>query len=140
VAELTYNSRIDAWLVVVTGLVLASLLVPGLLLLHFESSHAVTLLGVFALNVLVLLLFCYPCRYAFMVDHLEVQSGAVRMRVPYAEITAVTPSRSLWSGPALSLERVRIDRGARFLLVSPVQRDRFMAELRSRAAAARGAR
>jgi hypothetical protein len=43
-----------------------------------------------------------------------------------------------WLAPALSLQRVRIDHDRRSMLVSPMQRDRFIAELTARAAATRG--
>jgi hypothetical protein len=136
--DVTYNSKIDTWLVIVMGLLLSSMLFRGLMSLRFGTAYALMVLGVFALIVLILLLFCYPCRYTLKTDHLLVQSGALRFRVDYADITGVTPSRSLWSAPALSLQRVRIDHGRRFMLVSPMQRERFIAELTARAAAARG--
>lgn len=135
--DVTYNSRIDTWFLALTGLVLSSLLIRGLISLRFNTTYALMVLGTFAFVVLILLLFCYPCRYTFKSDHLFVQSGALRLRVDYADITSVTPSRSLWSAPALSLERVRIDHRGRHMLVSPMQRERFIEELQARAAAAR---
>lgn len=138
-AEVTYNSKIDTWLLVLIGLVLSSLLIRGLMSLRFSTTYALMVLGVLALVLLILLLFCYPCRYTLKSDHLLVQSGALRLRVDYADITSVAPSRSLWSAPALSLERVRIDHGRRFMLVSPMQRERFIGELQARAAAAQAA-
>lgn len=134
----TYNSRIDTWLLALTGLVLSSLLIRGLISLRFNTTYALMVLGTFAFVVLILLLVCYPCRYTLEADHLLIQSGALRMRVDYADITSVTPSRSPRAAPALSLERVRIDHGRRFMLVSPMQRERFIAELQARATGARG--
>lgn len=135
--DVTYNSKIDTWLIVLLGLSLSAILFRGLMSLRFSTAYGVMVLGVFAFTVLVLLLFCYPCRYTFKADHLLIQAGALRFRVDYADITRIEPSRSLWSGPALSLQRVRIDHGRRFVLVSPMQRERFMAELQQRVAAAR---
>lgn len=136
--ENTYNSRIDASFLVLTSLLLIGLLFRGLMLLRFDTVEALMVFGALALLVIVLLLFCYPCRYVFEADHLLIQSGALRFQVDYADVTRIEPSRSLWSGPALSLERVRIDHDGRFVLVSPMRRERFMAELQARVDAARG--
>jgi hypothetical protein len=136
--EKSYNSRIDTWLIMLTVLLLSSLLFRGLMSLRFSTAYAIMVLGVFALIVLILLLFCYPCRYTLKADHLLIQSGALRFRVDYADITRIEPSGSLWASPALSLQRVRIDHNRRFVLVSPMQRERFMAELQERVDAARG--
>ncbi|MEZ5457794.1 MAG: PH domain-containing protein [Steroidobacteraceae bacterium] len=128
----TYNSIIDTWLIVLLGLSLSAILFRGLMSLRFSTAYAVMVLGVFAFTVLVLLLFCYPCRYTLKADHLLIQSGALRFRVDYADITRIEPSRSWWSGPALSLQRVRIDHGRRCVLVSPMQRERFIEDLAAR--------
>lgn len=136
-ADKTYNSKIDAWLIMLTVLLLSSMLFRGLMSLRFSVAYAIMVLAVFGFSVLILLLFCYPCRYTLKIDHLLIQMGALRFRVDYADITRIEPSRSWWSGPALSLQRVRIDHGRRFVLVSPMQRDRFIAELQSRVDVAR---
>jgi hypothetical protein len=138
--EKTYNSKIDTWLIMLSGLLLSALLFRGLMSLRFSKAYAIMVLGVFAFIVLVLLLFCYPCRYTLKADHLLIQSGALRFRVDYADITRIEPSRSWWSGPALSLQRVRIDHNRRFVLVSPMQRERFIADLQERVDAVRAAR
>lgn len=138
--EKTYNSKIDTWLIMLSGLLLSALLFRGLMSLRFSTAYAIMVLGVFAFIVLVLLLFCYPCRYTLKADHLLIQSGALRFRVDYADITRIEPSRSWWSAPALSLQRVRIDHNRRFVLVSPMQRERFIADLQERVDAVRAAR
>lgn len=137
-SEVTYNSRIDAGLIVFFGLALSATSLRGLMLLRFDTASALVMFGAFTLIVLLLLTFCYPCRYTFNADHLLIQSGSLRMRIDYADVTSVTPSHSLWLAPALSLQRVRIDHDGRSMLVSPTQRDRFIAELTARVAATRG--
>ena len=58
---------------------------------------------------------------------LRVVSGPFRWRVPIADIQSVTPTRSLWSAPALSLDRLRINYGnGRCILVSPADKQGFM--------------
>ena len=46
-------------------------------------------------------------------------------------------SRSILSAPALSLDRIQIDYGARRILISPRERQRFVDELRQRCPKAR---
>lgn len=79
----------------------------------------------------------FSCHYTLEADHLRVQSGVVRWRIPYADITDVQASRSPWAAPALSLRRVKISYRGRFQLVSPRERERFIDELRARVARAR---
>ena len=62
---------------------------------------------------------------------LLIRSGLIRWRVPIREITSVTPTRSPASSPALSLDRLRIDYGRKAILISPEDRERFIAMLRS---------
>jgi len=57
----------------------------------------------------------------------------MRWRIPAREITRITPTRSLTSSPALSLDRLRIeyDGGRQAVLVSPVDQDAFIAAVRA---------
>jgi hypothetical protein len=66
-------------------------------------------------------------------EQLVVRGGILRYRIPYADITDIAPSREIWAAPALSLQRVEISHGpGRFALVSPRERERFIAELEKR--------
>jgi len=122
---------------VLLGLVLTTLLFRGLLALRFSITYGFAVLSVLAFVVLIISMFAYPCRYTLMTDHLLIRSGAIRMRIDYAMIRDVRESRAPWAAPALSLERVRIDYAGGFQLVSPIQRERFMAELKQRVASAK---
>lgn len=62
---------------------------------------------------------------------LVIRSSFITWRVPIGEITSVTPTRSALSSPALSLDRLRIRYGRKQILVSPEERDRFVAMLRT---------
>ena len=76
-------------------------------------------------------------RYSLTDDALKVRAGPFRWTVPLAEISSVRPSRSILSAPALSLDRIQIDYGARRILISPRERQRFVDELRQRCPKAR---
>ena len=78
-----------------------------------------------------------PCRYTLESDHLLIRCGLIRQRIPYRDITAITPSRSLWSAPALSLQRVKLSYGrSSSQLVSPRERAAFIQALQHRVYAA----
>ncbi|MCU0754336.1 MAG: PH domain-containing protein [Xanthomonadales bacterium] len=133
----TFPSRIDAWLVAVTGAAVGLLLWQALNHVPEEPEKALTSLGVIGLMAVIGALFAYPCTYTLTDTQLLIRSGWVRQRIAYQDITGVAPSAALWSAPALSLQRVRIDFAGRFQLVSPRERERFIAALRERVAAAR---
>lgn len=73
-----------------------------------------------------------PCEYTLTDDTLKIRSGLLEDDVPLRSIRRAEKSGSLWSAPALSLRRVKIstDRGMR--LVSPRDRDAFIADLEAR--------
>ena len=133
----TFPSRVDAWLVVVVAGGIVAALAGAVAAL--ESSPAESLLGFggTAFMLLVIVLVGVPCEYTLADDHLLIRSGIVRQRIHYADITDVAPSRSLWAAPAMSLRRVKVSFGGRFQLVSPRDRERFIAELRARVGQAR---
>lgn len=72
--------------------------------------------------------------YTFDGHALRIRSGPFKWIIPYGDITAVKPSRSLLSGPALSLDRLRIEYRGNSILISPVDRESFIRELESRRA------
>ena len=83
---------------------------------------AVTLVLIVALYVGVV----WPVVYEVDAQDLVVRFGLVRSRVPLAKITKVAPSRNPLASPALSLNRIRLDRReGGFVLVSPADRAGF---------------
>lgn len=131
-----FASAVDAWLS--TLLLLIAAMVPVLLIAAMaawdDDPGAAAGLALSAATVAAIMVgLVWPVRYTCASDALVVRSGAVRYRVPYREITRVSPSRAMWSSPALSLDRLRIDYGSRWLLISPKGRTDFLAELRRRA-------
>jgi hypothetical protein len=134
-----YPTAIDAWLVAVILAAIVSTLVEAILIFPASPSGAFLALTVVVLMTGFVGSFSYPCEYLLEADHLLIRAGFARWRIAYDRISAVAPSRSLWAGPALSLRRVRIDYGRRFVLVSPRDREGFIAALTARVAAARPA-
>jgi hypothetical protein len=133
-----YPTAIDAWLVVAILLAIGGTLAEAVYLFPHSPSGAFVAISIAVLVAGAVGTLSFPCEYVLEADHLLVRSGLVRWRVPYRTITAIAPSRSPWSSPALSLRRVRIDHARGVLLVSPRDRAGFMAALATRVAAARG--
>lgn len=74
-----------------------------------------------------------PCRYTLMKDSMSVRCGLfVNYQVAYASIQSAEYTSTLRSGPALSLKRIEIKTDNRSVIISPKDRDRFLAELRHR--------
>lgn len=89
------------------------------------------MIGVAALCVLLV----WPIAYELHPSELIVRFGRMRTRIAYGEIRGVKPSRSLVAAPSYSTDRLAIHRQARSMpvLVSPADRDRFLADLATRA-------
>jgi Bacterial PH domain len=72
--------------------------------------------------------------YEFEAKDLVVHAGPLSWRVPLNQISSVSESNSLRSGPALSLDRLAITyRGGRVMLISPEDKAGFLAALHRRA-------
>ena len=90
------------------------------------------MIAVAAFALLVTMVFTYPCRYTIDHDGLTIRCGLFRFYFRHPDIAKVNKTASLRSGPALSLKRVEVitDRGRR-IIISPRDRDAFIADLRS---------
>ena len=129
----TFTTKIDTWLMVV--LVIPMLLVIGLGIYLFPNfpDEALLCWGTLLFSVGIVAAVGYPCTYTLEADQLLIRSGIVRYRIPYTTITQVDKSSSIWSGPAWSLQRIKICYGdRRFILISPQNRETFITALQSR--------
>jgi hypothetical protein len=131
---ITFRSKIDRWLAaVIVGAAIVSLgtvvavAIAASLLLALTLGPLIFLIGG-ALPLWVLT----ATSYTLDASDLHVRSGPFRWKVPLREIRGIAPTRSPLSSPALSLDRLRIDFGGRWIMVSPDDKDRFLAELRQR--------
>lgn len=72
--------------------------------------------------------------YELQHDRLVAHCGPFSWRIPLADISAVRASRSVRSGPALSMDRLEIIyQGGKILTISPADKAGFMTALRQRA-------
>ena len=126
--ERRFRSRVDWWIGLLLGVVILAdiALIAKLGLSAGDPGTIGTVLVLIAVFVLLLLL---TLRTYYSVDQttLRIVSGPFRWRIPLDEIHSVTPSRNLWSAPALSLDRLSIEYGAgRRVLVSPAEKQAFL--------------
>ncbi|HEY6483405.1 MAG TPA: PH domain-containing protein [Steroidobacteraceae bacterium] len=129
----TYPSKVDAILMIpLLCLALGCDLLSGAL----PTQAHVVAFAARLLMLLVLLLVVWTALgtwYAFDGRVLCIRSGPFRWKIELDDIHAVTPSRDLRSGPALSRDRLRIDYGAgRTILISPRDQAGFLRELQRR--------
>ena len=125
-----YPSATDQWLM---ALLYAGPVCLGGLGLYCifdqRDAEAMTLLmmsvGLIGLN----LILTRPCRYTLTEDTLNVRCGLFSKTIALKDVVSAELSSSWLSGPALSLRRVRIRTSKKSVLVSPVDREQFIADL-----------
>ena len=132
-----HYSKKDWWLV---GLVLAAILVPlvlgALFLLTGSPSEgpARSLLIIGTLTGATVLLTTYPLYYQVTSSELIIRCGVLmRRHIPLTAIDEVKVDRDPVSGPAWSLDRLRVDYrkdvGQTFIMISPRDKFSFLQEL-----------
>ncbi len=125
-----YNSAIDAWIAVMLMMTPALAAVIGGYLLWFgRAGDAAIMFASGAFALLVTMAFAIPCRYTILDDALSIRCGLIFYQVPLNEIVSVESTSTLRSGPALSMRRVAVKTSKRTIILSPKDRDRFIADL-----------
>lgn len=129
-----FKSRYDTWLRIIfwiTNLMMIGALV--VLILHGQTSSIIV--AVFCAALLAGVLWMqFATYYRLDDDTLFIRCGPLHWTIPVASIVSVTPTDDPSSGPALSLQRVRVEftkNGRRDeILISPEDREGFIAALR----------
>lgn len=132
--RVVHRSKVDPWLRLLLMAAVGVSLGTALTLVEQAPSPATVMAAALlvALGAALPLWILFDTGYRVEGGVLHVRSGPFRWRVPLAEITGVSDSRSAVSAPALSLTRLRIDFGrGRSLLVSPEDPEAFRASLRA---------
>ena len=126
----TYHSGVDLWIAVMLTLAPTTSLVIGTYLLQQgQGGGALTLFLCAAATAGLTAAATIPCRYTLHDDELTIRCGLLCYQIPLAEITSVTKSATILSGPALSMKRVLIQTSKRRYILSPKQRDSFIQNL-----------
>lgn len=128
-SESIYPSKVDAWLAIL--LITVPLLVIGLGI-YLGDLTAMILIPTGLLMALGFAAIAIPCRYTLTEKHLTIQCGMLRERIQLQNIRDAVPSSDPLSAPALSLQRVKIELGNDFRLISPRDRERFIREIKQK--------
>ena len=130
-----FESKRDAWIVGILRVIpVVVLLVIGDAWYLTHGNLRGPIAGAFLLLLLELFFFETVLRSTYYViegETLIIRSSFITWRVPIRDIRSVTRTRSALSSPALSLDRLRIEYGGKWILVSPAERERFVAMLRT---------
>lgn len=128
--ERAYTSKVDLW---IGAILLLGCVVPPILVgLVAISSHQLNLIPFGFISPLIIVALAIPVRYLIGERELVVQSGFLRVKIPYESIRSVEPSRSSLSSPALSLDRLAIAYEKGTVLVSPADRYGFLSDLQAK--------
>lgn len=123
-----FQSKVDAWLAVLMAIALIGVM-TSFAAVAIGSRDPWLTLGVGASMLLVAALILSTLLrtyYSIEGDTLKVVSGPFRWRVPISEISSLEATRSPWSSPALSMDRLRVRySGNRCILISPRDKERF---------------
>ena len=132
--NLVFRSKIDLWLV---G---ALVLVPVFILGFIAGDSGVNEYRLDLLTLAIVIIvpgsiggLYATTRYTITPDMLLVRSGPFAWAIPLREITRIEPTRNPASSPAFSLDRLSIYYGlGNRLMVSPTDKENFLAMLRKR--------
>lgn len=136
-ASVTYKSKKDTWLIMVIYVaVCGALAACATLAFSGFPGNLVSAAFLFGIGVVLPLWLIRATFYVLDDQRLAIRCGPFRWSIPLAKIRSVKRTRSMLSGPALSLDRVHIRYGRfgmfGFVLKSPERRDRFLADLENR--------
>jgi len=128
-AEKRFKSKVDTWIALLLVAVV-TMDVAFIIFIVMGTENPADKMRVVGIMLGVLLLLVWlSLRTYYAVDDktLRVVSGPFRWKIAIDEIKSVTPTRSLWSSPAMSLDRLRIVYGKnRRVMVSPADRQGFL--------------
>lgn len=127
-----FRSKVDAWLLLTLGLS-ASLALVAAAVLAYEVRTAYGLINAIVTATLgcgLPIWLLASTYYRIDAQALWAHCGPFRYRIPLEQIRQIKPTRSGWSSPALSLDRLRIEFGeGQQIMVSPQDQSRFLRRL-----------
>ena len=135
----TYPSKIDWWFAGLMVSVPVILLIVGVAVIgaNIIASLVCIISGLYMGSIMFLL--GYPCSYIITDKNLIIRSGVFNEEsIPLSQVRDAKLSSNPLSAPALSLKRVKISLKDGYRLISPINREEFIAELLSRAPGATG--
>ena len=137
--ELGFNSKVDLSILVALLTAVAVCIVAVAMLWDIGAARGWLLPGLLmlplAVGILLPLWILVSLRYFLSGDTLRVRCGPFAWRIALRDIQSIVPSQEGAAGPALSFDRLRIDRaGGKPLIISPEPRAEFLRQLEHRRA------
>ncbi|WP_199610436.1 PH domain-containing protein [Flocculibacter collagenilyticus] len=135
--QIVYKSKIDLWLLGIFSIVFCfTAFLAWSISKSFELTPISLIISYVGIGIMSLLLPVWSLvRTYYVIDgqKLSIYSGPFRWHIDTHTIITIEPSKSLLSGPALSLDRLAIRYGNnKTILVSPKDKVSFIAELDKR--------
>ena len=133
-----YPSKVDTWLLgVIAVAALGALAACAVLLAAPVPRGWMVAIPLFLTTVGLPVWLFTTTNYQFRGEELLIRSGPFKWSVPIRQVKTVSDTRNPLSSPALSLDRILIEYGqGKSIMVSPKDRQGFLAELKARRGAA----
>src|SRR5689334_12855428 len=128
---LTFPSKVDTWYVLLCALTIA---LPGGLAVRalVRGASPIVPLALLMASAGLPLWLLMTTTYVVTADTLRVRSGPIRITVPLRSVTRLRASRTPLSSPALSLDRIEVWYESTHVVISPRDRDGFVAAIAAR--------
>ena len=130
-----FTSKIDFWLaLLMLGSSLLLILVPLWEWIYNNSSmNRIIFMSLFTIpGALLLLLIFFNVKYTLSDDKLLVENGFSTQSILLEDIAHITPTNSMLSAPALSLDRIEIKYKGDSIVISPKDKDGFYRAIQER--------
>lgn len=126
-----FRSKVD-WPLHLASIATACVAVVAIVTTAHQGNVLLVLLAsLVALGAAIVVWILASTSYEFTQNSLVARAGPFAWRIPLSEVTSARESRSVRSGPALSMDRVEIGWGkGRVLVISPQDKAAFLATLR----------
>jgi hypothetical protein len=126
-----YRSKIDFWFIVlIVALAFAHLWAAAKFITSGDWTTLTIFIPIAAVGLGLPVWVLLGTHYTVSSTSLDVRCGPFRNQVSINNIKELRPVRSVLSSPALSIDRIEIIYGNHdSVMISPVDRERFMAEL-----------
>jgi len=135
-SDVIFASKIDFWIALILwGGSLSFVLIP-LWEWRWGKNHSrmrniLLMVMLLPFTVLMLMPF-FGTKYTLTDSQLYVDSGLSTQKIELTDITHITPTRSMVSAPALSLDRLKIAYQNEAVLISPKDKSHFYQEIQAR--------
>ncbi|MCH9648788.1 MAG: PH domain-containing protein [Deltaproteobacteria bacterium] len=122
-----FKSAVGWWYYLLLVGVSVLLVVSLFPLMRSGQLSLVAVLGIFLFSLGLPVWLLFSTHYQVSGEMLQIKSGPFSWSVPLAEIRSMAPSRSAFSAPALSLDRIEIVYGeGKRILISPAKKEEFL--------------